>query len=296
MTISQRTEPRRIAHQIITVREDVGSEIIRDLGCIQLENDEAIRFACTWARDGKDVAEKSRKVTRMCEYDESTPRRDINYMDFNNMISALAVQLVREELLKNKDTAALDLMDELTIKIGENDDSSTMKDRLHQANFGLRSFMERLYYRGVSDGIKKSGSKSLNTLKVAESFLEARLAIAKEASKMISSQSVRNRHYYRMIKDQKLDSAGAAPKIRLVDIDLKAREDAKNKEKEKADEKNVDVTVPANLPVEAVANDDNRSVSGVANDDNRSVSGVANDDNRSVSGDGASESLGPMMM
>lgn len=278
MAISQHIEPRRIAHQIITVREDVGSEIISDLGCIQLENEEAIRFACTWAKDGKDVAEKSRRVTRMCEYDESTPRRDINYNGFNNMISALAVQLVREELLKNKDTAALDLMDELTIKIGESDDSSTMKDRLHQANFGLRSFMERLYYRGVTDGIKKSGSKSVNALKVAESFLEARLAIAKEASKMISSQSVRNRHYYRMIKDhggfQKLDSAGAPPKIRLVEIDLKAREEAKNKEKTKEIKADTAVPVPDNLPVEAVTNEDDRSISR----------------------DGSSESFGPMMM
>lgn len=278
MAISQHIEPRRIAHQIITVREDVGSEIISDLGCIQLENEEAIRFACTWAKDGKDVAEKSRRVTRMCEYDESTPRRDINYNDFNNMISALAVQLVREELLKNKDTAALDLMDELTIKIGESDDSSTMKDRLHQANFGLRSFMERLYYRGVTDGIKKSGSKSVNALKVAESFLEARLAIAKEASKMISSQSVRNRHYYRMIKDhggfQKLDSAGAPPKVRLVEIDLKAREEAKNKEKTKEIKTDTAVPVPNNLPVEAVTNEDDRTISR----------------------DGSSESFGPMMM
>ena len=277
--VFQHTEPRRIAHQIVTVREDVGGEIIRDLGCIQLENEEAIRFACTWARDGKDVAEKSRKVTRMCEYDESTPRRDINYNGFNNMISALAVQLVREELLKNKDTAALDLMDELTIKIGENDDSSTMKDRLHQANFGLRSFMETLYYRGVTDGIKKSGSKTLNTLKVAESFLEARLAISKEASKLITSQSVRNRHYYRMIKDQggfqKLESAGASPKIRLVDIDLRAREEAKNKETANEEiEKIADVTVPATIPVETVAKEEERSVSG----------------------DGPSESFGPMMM
>jgi hypothetical protein len=28
------TEPRKIAHQIVTVREDVSAEIIQDLGCI----------------------------------------------------------------------------------------------------------------------------------------------------------------------------------------------------------------------------------------------------------------------
>lgn len=223
-------EPRKIAHQIITVREDVSSEMIQDLGCIRLENEEAIRFASTWARDGRAAAEKSRKVTRMCEDDESTPKRDANYMDFNVMVSALAVQLVREELIRNKDTAALQIMDSLVTTIGGEDDSLTMEERLHQESHGPRSFMEQLYHRGIIGGITKSGLKTVNMLKVAESFFDARLAISKEASKLLSLQSMQNRHYYKMIKDhggfQKLDMSSGVPKMRFVDLDLQAITDA----------------------------------------------------------------------
>jgi hypothetical protein len=244
-------EPRKIAHQIITVREDVSSEMIQDLGCIRLENEEAVRFASTWAREGRAAAEKSRKVTRMREYDESTPKRDINYMDFNVMVSALAVQLVREDLIRNKETAALHLMDELTTKLGDDDDSFTMEERLQQESHGPRSFMEQLYHKGVIGGVTKSGLKSVNMLKVAESFLDARLAISKEASKLISLQSMQNRHYYKMIKDhggfQKLDMSSGVPKMRFVDLDLQALEDAKEEAAE-ALLKSTAESVPVNAP------------------------------------------------
>lgn len=205
--------------------------MIQDLGCIRLENEEAVRFASTWAREGRAAAEKSRRVTRMREYDESTPKRDVNYMDFNVMVSALAVQLVREDLIKNKETAALQLMDDLTTKLGDDDDSFTTEERMEQESHGPRSFMEQLYHKGIMGGVTKSGLKSVNMLKVAESFLDARLAISKEASKLLSLQSMQNRHYYKMIKDhggfQKLDMSSGVPKMQFVDLDLQAIEDAK---------------------------------------------------------------------
>lgn len=111
------TEPRKIAHQIITVREDISGEMIQDLGCVQLENEEAIRYSQTWAREGIDFAEKSRKATRMTDQAESTPVRDSNYCDFDVMITTLALQLVRDDLVRSKDDLAIQIMDDLMIKV-----------------------------------------------------------------------------------------------------------------------------------------------------------------------------------
>lgn len=224
-------EPRKIAHQIITVREDVSGEMIQDLGCVRLENEEAVRYASTWARDGIAVAEKSRKITRMREQDESTPIRDGNYMDFDIMITTLAMQLVRDDLVRTKDNLAIEVMDELSIKMDTDDDTRTMLERVLHESQGPRSYLEQLYHRGITDGVKKSGPKTVNILKVAENLFDTRLAIAKEASKLLSLQSLQNRHYYKMIKDcggfKKLDMSSGVPKITLVDLDLRAVEDAK---------------------------------------------------------------------
>ena len=213
--------------------------MILDLGCVRLENDEAVRFASAWARDGVDAAEKSRKVTRMREQDESTPLRDGNYMNFDVMITTLAMQLVRDDLVRTKDNLAIQVLDELATKMSDDDDTIAMLEReIH----GPRSYMEQLYYRGITDGIGKSGSKTVNILRVAENLFDTRLAIAKEASKLLSLQSLKNRHYYKMIKDYggftKLDMSSGVPKITLIDLDLQAVENAKAAAEEASQLKN----------------------------------------------------------
>ena len=223
-------EPRKVAHQIITVREDVSSEMIQDLGCIKLENEEAIRYASTWARDGKATAEKSRRMFRMDD-GESTPERDLNYKNFDVMITALAMQLVRDDLVRSKDHLAIEAMDNIMITVETDDKSLTMAERVYRESQGPSWFMEQLYYKGITDNVVRGGSKTVNMLKVAENFFDARLVIAKEASKLLSLQSMQNRHYYKMIKDyggfQKLDMSSGVPKITFIDLDLQAIEDAK---------------------------------------------------------------------
>ena len=225
------SEPRKIAHQIITVREDVSSEMIQDLGCVKLENEEAIRYAQCLARDGLATAEKSRRMTRMREEGESTPVRDGNYMDFDCLITTLAMQLVRDDLVRTKDHAAIKVMDDLTIKLGTDDDTRTMLERVQHESQGPRTFLEQLYYKGITEGVVKSGTKTVNILRVAENLFDTRLAIAKEASKLLSLQSLQNRHYYKMIKDyggfQKLDMSSGVPVMRFVNLDTQALEDAK---------------------------------------------------------------------
>jgi hypothetical protein len=204
--------------------------MIQDLGCVQLENIEAVRFATVWAKDGKEAAEKSRRMTRMCEQGEATPLRDGNYVNFDVMITALAIGLVREDLVQTKDILALEVMDDLIFKAGVDNGNLTMTERIIHDTQGPRTFLERLYYKGITDGAIKSGKNTINILKVAENLFDARLAIAKEASKLLSLQSLQNRHYYKMIKDsggfQKFDMSQGVPKFKLVDLDKQDLEEA----------------------------------------------------------------------
>ena len=202
--------------------------MIQDLGCIQLENDEAIRYASSWARDGLPTAEKYRKITRMTGQSESTPARDANYMAFNMMITALAIQLVKDDLRKNKDEGALEVVEALMIKMVVDDTQRSVLEKLLHDTQGPRSFLEQLYYRGVIDGVTKSGTKTVNILKVAENLFDARVSIAREASKLLSLQSLQNRHYYKMIKDyggfQRLGMSNT-PKMKFIDLDARARDE-----------------------------------------------------------------------
>jgi hypothetical protein len=204
--------------------------MIQDLGCIQLENEEAIRYATTWAREGLAAAERSRKITRMNGQSESTPARDTNYMAFDMMITALAIQLVRDDLVRNKDDLAIEVVDELLKKMVADDMERTALERVLHDTQGPRSFLEQLYYRGVIEGVTKNGTKTLNVLKVAENLFDARLSIGKVAAKLLSLQSMQNRQYYKMIKDhggfQKLDMSNT-PKMKFIDLDARALDEAR---------------------------------------------------------------------
>lgn len=223
-------EPRKIANQIVTVREDVSCEMIQDLGCLQLENEEAIRYATTWARDGLPAAERSRRITRMNGQSESTPARDTNYMAFDMMITALAIQLVREDLVRNKDDLAIQVVDDLLKKMVTDDIERTALERVLHDTQGPRSFLEQLYYKGIIEGVTKSGTKTLNVLKVAENLFDARLSIGKAAAKLLSLQSTQNRQYYKMIKDhggfQRLDMS-KKPVMKFIDLDARAVDEAR---------------------------------------------------------------------
>lgn len=281
-----KSEPRKVANQIITVREDVSNEMIQDLGCIQLENDEAVRFAKTWARDGLPSAEKSRKMTRMAGQSESTPARDESYVAFNMMMTAFAVQLVREDLSKVKQDIAVQMIDDLLLKMVSDDVSRTGLERMLHDTHGPRSFLEQLYYKGITEGVSGSGSKAVNTLKVIESIFAARLSIAKEASKLLSMQNMQNRQYYKMIKDhggfQKLDMSNT-PKMKFIDLDARDLADAKEEADEASEQQAIrDLAIAAAAATEALVADTGKEESLFNTDD---------DDDSGYSGSG-----GPMMM
>jgi len=72
-------QPRKVAHQIVTVREDISSEIIQDLGSIKVENKEAVKCAQARMLHGKEYADKNRNPTRNSDMGGSTPLRNRNY-------------------------------------------------------------------------------------------------------------------------------------------------------------------------------------------------------------------------
>ena len=55
-TLIRYTEPRKVANQLITVRENVCEEIITDLFILQYENDDATIYATNYVSQGKEYA------------------------------------------------------------------------------------------------------------------------------------------------------------------------------------------------------------------------------------------------
>ena len=133
---------------------------------------------------------------------------------------------MREDLRKVNDNSALAVLDNLVEKLEHDDEARTILDRMLNDAEGPRQFLEELYYKGVTEGVGRSradGTKTpVNVLKVAENIIDMRYAITKEASKLLSSQNLNNRYYYKMIKDlggfQKFDLS-RKPKFQLVDLD-----------------------------------------------------------------------------
>ena len=133
---------------------------------------------------------------------------------------------MREDLRKVNDKSSLEVLDNLVEKLEHDDEARSILDRMLNDAEGPRQFLEELYYKGVTEGVgmkRSDGTKStVNVLKVAENIIEMRCAITKEASKLLSSQNLNHRYYYKMIKDfggfQKFDLS-RKPKFQLIDLD-----------------------------------------------------------------------------
>ena len=81
-------EPRKIAHQIVTVRDDITKELLTDLNCIKLEHDEAIRYCLVALTEGKEHAEKTRKFYTFQSPTGSTPLRKKSYYECSLLVRA----------------------------------------------------------------------------------------------------------------------------------------------------------------------------------------------------------------
>ena len=85
-------DPRKIAHRILTVRENLCQEIMDDLGSIRNENNEAARIAGIYVKEGAEAARKSRRPTRMSDQQGSTPLRDKNFLNCDVMVNSILFQ------------------------------------------------------------------------------------------------------------------------------------------------------------------------------------------------------------
>lgn len=242
-------EPRKIAHKLLTVREDVSNELISDLGCILLENVEAMRYATAKAHDGVEAAEKSRRQTRMSYEGGCTPLRDRNYNDLSVLLTNAAIDLVKSTNKDNKEYQVF--LDDFLNKMAADDKERNPLDRILHEPIGPRELIEEIYYLGLIEGVDKS-SKSINILRLGKLLLDFRLALAVEITKICKAQNLEHRAYYRMITEhggfQKIDLSGE-PKYRLLDLDAEKR----NAEKAALEEKNNPQIIPKETLVEQQA-------------------------------------------
>lgn len=232
------TEPRKIAHQLLTVREDISEEMIQDVGSILLEHEEAIRWAKIHMEKGKDAANKSRRPTRMSAQGGSTPLRDRNYYECAVLITNAALDLVRENLRSKKDVHALQFLESYIQSLMDADTQRSPEDRMLHEMLGPRELIEGLYLQGLTRGLSNSitggnGEESkqnqVNVLSIAQNVISTRASIAAVVVDFLKLDVTRHRQYYRMINDyggfQKLDLS-PRPKFTILDLDAESAAEA----------------------------------------------------------------------
>lgn len=243
-------EPRKIAHKILTVREDVINELINDLGCVLLENNEAVRYATVKVGEGKEKAEKSRRQTRMAYEGGCTPLRDRNYYDLSVLLTNVAIDMIRTIHKENKDYQVF--LDDFLTKLAKEDEKRNPLDRVLHETIAPRELIEEIYFLGLTEGVNSNEQNSVNILRLGKLLMDARLALAVEFTKFFKASNLEHRAYYRMITDnggfKKLDLSGA-PKYKLLDLDAERRK-AEQAEKEKIENAEKQVLPKSNEVVE----------------------------------------------
>jgi hypothetical protein len=243
-------EPRKIAHKILTVREDVINELINDLGCVLLENNEAVRYATVKVGEGKEKAEKSRRQTRMAYEGGCTPLRDRNYYDLSVLLTNVAIDMIRTIHKENKDYQVF--LDDFLTKLAKENEKRNPLDRVLHETIAPRELIEEIYFLGLTEGVNSNEQNPVNILRLGKLLMDARLALAVEFTKFFKASNLEHRAYYRMITDnggfKKLDLSGA-PKYKLLDLDAERRK-AEQAEKEKIENAEKQVLPKSNEVVE----------------------------------------------
>ena len=227
-------EPRKIAHQILTVRESCVEELIQDLGCVRTENEEAMRYAQQKLEAGVDVAEKERKVTRMSETDtQSTPLRDRSFLELDIIVTNFALEQVRIDLAKQSDNLGVKYLDDVFLELEKKDEKRSVLERVLHEFYAPRELIENLCFNGLQQGVDRSSG--LNALKIAESVLLTRYSVALEANKILLDHDRYCRNYYKLIRDKggisTWKDATKKAKVRIIDLDV---EDKLETEQEKS--------------------------------------------------------------
>lgn len=214
-------EPRKMANQLLNVRNSITTEMIQDLGCIKTENVECVRYAYDLIESGADVAEKSRQITRMAfSGGDSTPLRDRIYLDLDIIITNFALEKVRAELTKND--RGLQFLDDIMLKLAKRDEGRSVLDRMLHEFYAPRELIEEVYLQGLQQGVDIKAK--FNALAIADNLLQSRYSFALEANRILLQQDRFTRTYYKLIKDKggflPWKAAGSRAKIRVLDLQV----------------------------------------------------------------------------
>lgn len=173
-------------------------EIINDLNSIQYENEEASRFAKVWVAEGRDAAEKSRKLTRMHGQGGSTPQRDRNFRDVSIFITELAINMVKDNYADAfRDSMTVEYLDNLRQKLKKEREAQPLLDQVLNKQYGPRTLLEELFYEAMVSPITGS---SVNVMKLSNMIADTRWAITGQVQNLLRMQNANSRKYYKMIK------------------------------------------------------------------------------------------------
>ena len=172
--------------------------MINDLKSIHLENLEIKRYCVDKLKQGKDIAEQGRKLTRSDDHEESTPLRNKNYYECAIYITNFAIDLVKMQ--SQRSPLSLKFLNDNIDALSNRVAAMEPLDRFLHASKGPRALLEEIYFHGVSKGIVVTDSGNLNSLKIAQDIMALRLALATEASRILADMASNSRQYYKMIK------------------------------------------------------------------------------------------------
>lgn len=220
-------EPRKIANQLLVVRESITKEVLMDLPCIRLECIEAQRYAKVKVEKGEEEAIKTIKMTRTSTAGgDSTPLRDRTYHDLSVISSNFALQMV----YNSGDEATKAYLDAFIAELEKGDAERTVAERFFHEYAAPIEMLEELHFRGLEQGLAsmedqaQEEERKVNILKISQTLLDCRYAVSLEIKKIVMEDDGMTRQYYRMIKDnggfKKFDMDGKG-KIRLVNLNAK---------------------------------------------------------------------------
>lgn len=225
MQYTQNIQPRKIAHGLVQVIENIAKEVVLDLHCVRNENIEAQRFASEWVTNGHEEALKTRKLTRYV-MDSSTPGRDKNFHEMSVLVTNLAIDLTKAELKKQGDASSLASVKYLDAFLEEHTaglNALEPQERMLQEARGPRSLIENLYYRGLTENVVELDGAQVSVLRLGQRLLERRLQTAATVINVVGDMAVFARGYYVMIKDaggfKRFDLTEKAAKPIMVNVD-----------------------------------------------------------------------------
>jgi hypothetical protein len=93
----------------------------------------------------------------------------------------MAIDLLRKNLMSRSERESLTAVDSVLEKLIEASETQAIAEgqlplwaRFEDQNIGPRTFLEELYYKGLTEGITRVGAKTINILKVAQELLGIR--------------------------------------------------------------------------------------------------------------------------